>query len=88
MARRAAVARIRTVRAQFAGGLQRVIAVPPFVSRSLVHDLNYLQRHLAQVLEGSLSALPGTAVFEMEEVHAIGRELAIGGTALTTRVVP
>ena len=81
-------ARVRAVQARFASGVERVVAVPPFVSRSLAHDLDHLQRRLAHILEGSFAALPGTATLEVEEVRAIRRELEIGGTTLRARVVP
>jgi hypothetical protein len=80
--------RVRATRARLAAGVERVVAIPPFVSRSLTHELDHLQQKLPHVLEEAFSALPGTAVLEVEEVRAIQRELDLRGGGLKARVVP
>ncbi|MCH8805788.1 MAG: carboxypeptidase regulatory-like domain-containing protein [Planctomycetes bacterium] len=75
-------------RAQFAGGVKRVIAVPDFVSKTLTHDHDHLQSQLANVLQSGLAAATGTAVLELEEARAIGRELDLRGERAAGAISP
>ncbi len=82
------VSLIKGVREQYAHGINYMIGVSPFVSRNLVHDYDHLQAGYAHLLENALTSLPGVAVIEVEEAHAISRELGLDGLELKKRTVP
>ncbi|MBW3596266.1 MAG: hypothetical protein KY475_03210 [Planctomycetes bacterium] len=65
------------VRERFADGIQQLVGVPHFVSRSLTHDYDNLQAGYAYLVEAALTAHPGVSVIETEEARAISRELAL-----------
>ncbi|MGD8453801.1 MAG: hypothetical protein PVJ57_18460 [Phycisphaerae bacterium] len=80
--------RVAELRNRYPEGLSRIVGVPAFVSRNLVHDYDRLQDDLANVLAAGIGAFAGTAVIETEEAEAIAHELAISGTELAEHVVP
>jgi hypothetical protein len=80
--------RVAELRSRYPEGLSRIVGVPAFVSRNLVHDYDRLQDDLANVLAAGIGAFAGTAVIETEEAEAIAHELAISGTELAEHVVP
>jgi hypothetical protein len=57
----------------------RVFAVPPFRTRDLLHEYDYLQWALARATEQILLQYPGLIVVEIEEAAAITRELSLTG---------
>ncbi len=75
-------------RKRFAGGVGRIVAVLPFVSRNLTHDFDHLQAGYSVLLQTSLADAPGIAVLEVEEARQILRELSLTGTVLGERRVP
>lgn len=79
---------IDQVRTKYASGIRQVIGVAPLVSQNLVHDWDYLQSGLANVIHQGISVLPGVAVIEMEEVRAIRRELGITADGNISRKTP
>lgn len=70
-------ASLQRVRERFQQGIEYLIGVPHFVSRSLTHDYDRLQSGYAHLLQAALAAFPGVAALEVEEARAIGRELAL-----------
>ena len=81
----AAVAQTRT---HFSQGIRRVFGVPPFVSRTLTHGHDNLQRGFSALLANALSARPGVAVIEVEEARQIAREISLTDGKDVDRVVP
>ncbi len=81
-------AEIERTRTKFARGVEQIIAVSPFLSKSLTHEFDHLQFGLAGLLGQALSEQPGTAVLEIEEARAIGIELERTGGNIKDRVVP
>lgn len=79
--------RVTRIRTRHSTGIRHVIGLSAFESKNLVHDHDYLQATLAQVLGSALTSVPGVAVIETEEAAAIGRELATAGGEVQ-RVVP
>ncbi len=79
---------ITETRGRYPNGVQRVVGVTHFISKTLVHDFDYLQAGYSHLLESSFSALPNTAVLETEEAKAIQQELSIGSGDEIKRVVP
>ena len=75
-------------RSHFAGGVEQVIAVTPFLSKNLTHDYDHLQAGYAYLVESALMSYPGTAVVETEEARTIRRELEVTGSELNDRVLP
>ncbi|NLX24270.1 MAG: hypothetical protein GXY55_21690 [Phycisphaerae bacterium] len=73
---------------QYASGLLRVVAVPPFVSDNISHEYDPLRTRFAHVVESALALYPGTAVLEFDELQAIRRELDWAGGDVAARVVP
>lgn len=81
-------AEIERTRMKFARGVEQIIAVSPFLSKSLTHEFDHLQFGLAGLLGQALSEQPGTAVLEIEEARTIGIELERAGGNIKDRVVP
>src|SRR5712691_143191 len=75
-------------RKRFAHGVERIVAVSPFLSKNLTHEFDHLQFGFAALLGRSLSERPGTAVLEIEEARAIGEELRRSASDLQKRTVP
>ncbi len=65
------------VRQRFSQGIQRIIAVPPFLSDDFAHQFDYLQSRHRHVLTSALMTRTGVAVVEIEEARAILRELEV-----------
>lgn len=86
-AKRVVVAVAQT-RARFPEGVRRVFGVPPFVSRTLTHGYDHLQRGFSALLAEALSAQPGVAVIEVEEARQIAREIGLTDGKDVDRVVP
>jgi hypothetical protein len=63
------------IRQRFAGGIQHIIAVPPFLSEDFEQHFDYLQTRWSDLLRNSLMAHAGVAVVEIEEAREILREL-------------
>lgn len=82
------VADIRRTREQFTEGVTQVFGVPPFVSRCLTHQYDYLQRGYAELLATGLGAQKGVAVIEVEEARQIAREIVLTDGADVKRLVP
>jgi hypothetical protein len=85
---KAIVSAIQDVRKHFAQGIKRVYGVPPFVSRCLTHEYDYLQRGYSSLLANALSQQPGVAVIEVEEARQIAREIALTDGQDLQRLVP
>jgi len=68
-------ATVDEVRQRFAGGIQHIIAAPPFLSEDFEQHFDYLQTRWSDLLGNSLMAHAGVAVVEIEEARAILREL-------------
>jgi hypothetical protein len=68
-------ATVDEIRQRFAGGIQHIIAVPPFLSEDFEQHFDYLQTRWSDLLGNSLMAHAGVAVVEIEEARAILREL-------------
>lgn len=81
-------AEIERTRTKFARGVEQIIAVSPFLSKSLTHEFDHLQFGLAGLLGQALSEQPGTAVLEIEEARAIGIELERVGGNIKDRIMP
>ncbi len=69
-------------------GVQRIIGVSLFVSKTLVHDFDYLKSAYTRLLESALISLPATAVLEIDEATAVGREEGFRGDSDILRIVP
>lgn len=87
-AAKAIVAAIEQTRHRFPQGVQRVYAVPPFVSRNLSHEYDHLQRGCASLLAGALSRQDGVAVVEIDEARQIAREIGMTDGNDIHRIVP
>ena len=80
---------VDSVRRQYADGIQRIVAVSPFVSHNLLHRWDHLQAGYANVIGNVLMSAPGTAVLEMERADAVQRErLLQGGSDRRRTAVP
>jgi len=87
-AAKAIVAAIEQTRRRFPLGVQRVYAVPAFVSRDLGHEYDHLQRGFASMLANALSSQRGVAVVEIDEARQIAGEIAVTDGADIHRIVP
>ncbi len=85
---KALVLAIEQTRQRFPQGVQRVYAVLPFVSRSLSHEYDYLQRGYASLLANALSSQSGVAVIEIDEARQISREIVLTDGKEVQRIVP
>ena len=81
-------AAIQETRRHFPQGLRWVFGVPPFVSRTLTHDYDYLQCGYSALLAKALSLQPGAAVIEVEEAQQIAREIGLTDGRDVDRLVP
>ncbi|MFO0977914.1 MAG: CsgG/HfaB family protein [Planctomycetaceae bacterium] len=79
---------VESVRRQYPEGVQGIVAVPPFLSQNLEQDRNHLSVSYARLLQNAVMAKAGLAVIEMEEVDAIGQELAAAGGTIEPGRVP
>jgi curli production assembly/transport component CsgG len=79
---------IEETRRQFTRGVERIVAVSPFLSKNLTHDFDHLQSGYAVLLETSLADRPGIAVLEIEEARQIQKELNLVGAELAQRRMP
>ena len=70
-------ATVLRVRQRFQGGVERIIAVSPFLSKNLTRDFDHLPFGFSALLGQTLGRLPGVAVLEIEEVRAISKELLL-----------
>jgi len=68
------VALVGEVRQRFAGGIQQIIAVPPFLSEDFGQRFDFLQTRFSDSLSIALMTHAGVAVVEIEEAQAILRE--------------
>ncbi len=68
------VALVDEVRKRFVGGIQRIIAVPPFQSEDFAQRFDFLQTRFRNTLSSALMTHAGVAVVEIEEAQAILRE--------------
>lgn len=68
--------------------IRRIYAVPPFVSQDLLHTYDSMQQSCAKLLEQTLLMQPGSAVVELEEARAIGRELSLSKTNGIVKPLP
>jgi len=75
-------------RLHYAHGIKNIVGVSPLVSRTLVHDYDYLQAGLAYVIQNAIASYPGIAVIEVEEAQTIRRERELAAGSQTERVVP
>lgn len=62
-----------------------ICAVPPFVSRDLTHQYDYLQSAYARLVEHVLLKRQGVLVVELAEARAIASELELAGDTLEVR---
>ncbi len=79
---------VTVTRAKFARGVERIVAVSPFLSKNLTHEFDHLQFGFAALLGQALSERPGVAVLEIEEARSIRQELAVTGDGIKDRIVP
>ena len=77
-----------SVREKYAGGIRCVVGVSNLVSRTLLHDYDYLQSSFGYVLGNALSSVPGVAVIEVEEAQSIRQERGTAGGSEAARLVP
>lgn len=75
---------LEATRIRFENGVQTLVAVPPFVSKSLDTKHDGLQAALASLLEASLVTMPGVAVLALDEAASMRRELEISQAELRT----
>ena len=79
---------VQETRTRFARGVERMIAVSPFLSKNLTHEFDHLQFGFAALLGQRLSERAGVAVLEIEEARAIGEELGRANDSVQRRTVP
>ncbi|MEN6404886.1 MAG: hypothetical protein ABFC77_00290 [Thermoguttaceae bacterium] len=77
---------VLATRRHFSRGVTQLLAVPDFLSRNLTHDYDQFQGRYANLLREAISLDEGVAVLEIEEAHAISKELT--GEELGIRHVP
>lgn len=82
------VCSVEETRKRFVRGVERIVAVMPFVSRNLTHDFDHQQSGYAVLLQSSLADAPGVALLEVEEARQIQKELTLAGAELGQRRVP
>lgn len=58
-------------------GIKQIVAIPPFVSNNLGHDLDDLQATISNYLAETLRETPGFVVVEFKEANAILAENAL-----------
>ncbi|HLQ45690.1 MAG TPA: CsgG/HfaB family protein, partial [Planctomycetaceae bacterium] len=75
-------------RTKFARGVERIVAVSPFLSKNVTREFDHLQFGFAALLGQSLAQHPGVAVLEIEEARSIGEELTRSASKLERRQVP
>lgn len=68
---------VRQAIAKYAQKVTEVYAVPPFVSRDLGYDYDYLRGAYASLLEQMLLERPGALVVELAEAQALAKEVAL-----------
>ena len=59
------------LRDRLSNGIQQIVAIPPFVSNDLSHDLDDLQTTISNYLTETLAETPGFVVVEFEEANSI-----------------
>ena len=64
------------------------MAIPPFASRDLSYEHNYLQGAYAKIVEEALADRPGRLMVELAEARAVAEELATAGNETTVRRPP
>lgn len=84
----AAFQSVLQTRDRFRNGVERVIAVSPFLTKNLSHDFDYLQYAFSALLGQALSQNRGVAVLEIEEARAISSELQQSDSSIERRTVP
>ena len=63
--------------AKYREKVTQVYAVPPFVSRDLTYESDYLKQAYARIIEQRLLQQSGVVVVETEEAQAVAREIAL-----------
>ena len=69
-------------------GIKDVVAVPPFVDRSLTYQAEHLKAAYAKLVEDLAVLRPGVLVVELAEANAISREIALSASADVQRPLP
>ena len=82
------VGSVEETRKRFARGVERIVAVSPFLSKNLTHEFDHLQFGFAALLGQGFSERSGVAVLEIEEARAIGEELSRANAELKQRLTP
>ncbi len=76
------------VRTRYPQGVELLIGLAPFTSKTFVRDWDHLQRGFANLIEAGLLQSPGVAVLEPAVVHEIVREHELAGGEAGRRLVP
>ena len=76
---------VREARARLGQEMRWIFAVPPFESGDLVHDHDYLQYALADLVSSRLASQPGAQVVEIEEARALAQEATLVAADPTAR---
>ena len=71
---------------RFRDTIREIYAVPPFVSKNLVYEHDYLRTAYARLVERILLQRPGALVVELAEAEAIAREAALAGQTPNRRL--
>ncbi len=75
------------IQEQYRDGVQAVVGVPFFISKSFGRRFELLQRDYARILTNALAQTPSVAVVSIEESRLIERELALRGETMAP-VIP
>lgn len=73
---------VREALAKYAQQVTEIFAVPPFVSRDLGYEHDYLRGTYARLLEQLLLDRPGALVVELAEAQALAKEVALADPGL------
>ena len=69
--------------AKNAQDIERIYAVPPFVSQDLTYENDHLKQAYSRLIEQALLDQPGTLVVELAEADSIAREATLAGADAT-----
>jgi hypothetical protein len=81
----AVVSLVRGAVAKHRSGITAIYTVPPFFSRNLTYEFDYLSEVCAGLVEQCLLAQPGSMIVELAEADAVAQELRLADTTATVR---
>ncbi len=67
---------------RYEGGVERIVCAPPFLSKDLDRDKEYLQTAYAAIVEKIALQCKNTAVVELREARALARERELTGDGI------